>query len=265
MIPNAPRPADRKPDYRAQFGWWLGRKNWRAVYSNRTESSVWLPRYKTHFRLRPGTTDPGIFEAFFLGRAPYSLPPKLEPKLIIDGGANIGCASLFFARKYSRATILAIEPNTENARLCAMNTARYRGVRVIEGALWPRDTPLQLETADFGNAGCRVVETGVRRSSSPQAFTIPALLEMAGAERVDILKLDIEGAERELFADNADWIARVGILIIELHDRYRPGSSRELYRAICERSIPFTQGIQGENVMIYLDLPGHDAPANYHS
>jgi FkbM family methyltransferase len=269
MKPN-PSPytaAARRPLYRAQFGWWLGYKNWRAVYSNRLESSVYLPRYKTNFHLRPGTTDPGVFEAFFLQRPPYILPANLKPKLIIDGGANIGCASVFFAKKYSGATILAVEPDPQNARLCAENTSRYRGVRVIKGALWPRDTWLQFESPDVHNTEFRVVETARQHSASLQAFTIPALLEMAGADRVDILKLDIEGAERELFAENADWITKVGILIIELHDRFRPGSARELYRAITQRSLEFTQGIQGENTVIFFNAAGHakEVPANFYS
>jgi len=250
--PSSSAAAQRKPDYRAQFGWWLGRKNWRAVYSNRPEASVYLPRYKSHFHLRPGTSDPGVFEAFFV-RQPYSLPPKLAPKLIIDGGANIGCASLFFARKYSGATILAVEPDAENARLCAKNTAHLPGVRVIQGALWPRDTWLQIESPDVHNTEFRVVETTRQQPNALHAYTIPALLDMAKADMVDILKIDIEGGERELFADNADWLTRVGVLIIELHDRLHPGCSRELYRAICNRSLDFNQRIQGENTIIFFN------------
>lgn len=242
--------ARRKPDYRAQFGWWRGGKIWRAVYSKRPEASIYLPRYKAPFHLRPGTSDAGIFEAFFL-RQPYSLPPKLAPKLIIDGGANIGCASLFFARKYSRATILAVEPDAENARLCAQNTAHYPGVRVIRGAIWPRETWLQIESSEVHNTEFRVVETSREQPAALRAFTIPALLKMANADRVDILKLDIEGAERELLAGDADWLARVGILIIELHDRLQPGCARELYRAISQRSLDFNQRIQGENTIIF--------------
>jgi FkbM family methyltransferase len=240
----------RRPLYRREFGWWLGGKNWRAVYSGRPEASVYLPRHKTHFHLRPGTSDPAVFESFFV-RRPYSLPPKLDPKLIIDGGANIGCASLFFARKYSGATVLAVEPIPENARLCARNTAHCPNVQVIEGALWPRAAWLGIESPDANTDAFRVVETVQQQPGSLRAFTIPALMEMAKAERIDILKLDIEGAERELFAENADWITRVGVLIIELHDRFRPGCARELYRAITERSLDFTQKIQGEYILIF--------------
>ena len=243
--------AERRRLYCAKFGWWQGLKNWRAAYSDQAMASIYLPRHKMHFRLRPGTTDAGIFEDFFL-REPYGLPGGLKPKLIIDGGANIGCSSVFFAQKYSGASIIALEPDAKNAALCAENTARYKRVRVIQGALWPRDARIEIESPDVHNTEFRVVETTREGPGSLPALTIPALLEMAGAERVDILKIDIEGGEYDLFAGDAEWITRVDILIIEFHDRFRPGCAREFYRALCRYALDFDQQICGDNVAVFL-------------
>ena len=51
---------------------------------------------------------------------------------------------------------------------------------------------------------------------------------------IDILKLDVEGAEKNIFSSNTNWISKVQLLIIELHDEVVPGCSREFFSAISE-------------------------------
>jgi hypothetical protein len=69
-------------------------------------------------------------------------------------------------------------------------------------------------------------------SSRVRAVTIASLMDKAGFDRVDILKLDIEGAEIELFDANCEeWIDRVDAIVIELHDWIRPGCSASLLKA----------------------------------
>ena len=64
-----------------------------------------------------------------------------------------------------------------------------------------------------------------------------------------ILKLDIEGAEKELFQSDYDaWVGRVNAIIVELHDKLRPGCSDALYRAV--QRYHFTQFHRGEHVIL---------------
>jgi hypothetical protein len=58
-----------------------------------------------------------------------------------------------------------------------------------------------------------------------RGITVPALLDAYGIVHVDIFKIDIEGAEKELFEHCEAWIGRVDALIVELHDRMKPGCS----------------------------------------
>ncbi len=75
------------------------------------------------------------------------------------------------------------------------------------------------------------------------------VMARAGASRIDILKLDIEGAEQELFESDSDtWLDRVNALIVELHDRLRPGCSDAFYRAI--RRHNFARLYRGEHVLL---------------
>ena len=74
---------------------------------------------------------------------------------------------------------------------------------------------------------------------------------MAGRNQIDILKLDIEGSERELFSKNTDWLDHVSVIIIELHDRFQPGCAKAVYQKLVERQ--FHQEVRGENIFIGLD------------
>jgi hypothetical protein len=59
------------------------------------------------------------------------------------------------------------------------------------------------------------------------------LLDQAGFHHVDILKIDIEGAELEVFSNGAEeWLSRVNLIIIETHDRFRPGSEEAVRKAV---------------------------------
>jgi hypothetical protein len=82
------------------------------------------------------------------------------------------------------------------------------------------------------------------------SVTIPELLARIPSGRINLLKIDIEGAERELFQANAgEWLSKVDVLVIELHDRFKQGCSKAFYSAICNRD--FHQEQVGENIYIY--------------
>jgi hypothetical protein len=51
---------------------------------------------------------------------------------------------------------------------------------------------------------------------------------------IDILKVDIEGSEKEVFENSSTWIDRIRVIVIELHDRYKKGCSQAVWRAATE-------------------------------
>jgi FkbM family methyltransferase len=171
--------------------------------------------------IRPHTTDPYIFEEVFL-LDEYDFQSAAEPRVIFDIGANVGYASVYFAEKYPGARIIAVEPEASNADLLKKNTAAYPNVTVVQAGIWNRQARLTLvdadaKSSDFQLRECAPGEDGI------EAVTVDHLMELAGTDHADIVKIDIEGGEKELFADNVDWLGRVDTLIIELHDRFKPG------------------------------------------
>jgi len=179
----------------------------------------------------------------------YDLPfVNHSPRLIIDGGANVGFATRFFAHKFPQARILAVEPDPSNFALLVENTARLPNVTPLQAAIWSRTAGMDLENPSAPGWSRRVRETGTA-AGGVQAVTIPDLLELAKLDQIDVLKLDIEGAEVELFSQGSgDWLDRVETIVVELHDRFRPGCAEAFYGAI--RGHGFQEWRKGENLFL---------------
>ena len=141
-----------------------------------------------------------------------------SPKFIIDGGANIGLVSVYFLNLYPEVRILAVEPDAETMELCRKNLAGYSDrVTTFQGAIWSSAGKLSFQ------AGIQEWDNSVRspregERGSIEASTISSLIALGGGGAVDLLKLDIEGAEREVFGPTAqDWLPSVKNIVIELH------------------------------------------------
>jgi FkbM family methyltransferase len=179
--------------------------------------------YPVTVRMFP-SSDEAVFDQLFVRReyAPVC-GREGEAKLILDLGANVGYASAIFASRFPSARILAVEPDPGNYELCQRNLAPYGDrVQTLLGAVWARRSRLALERGggcDGREWATRVAEAGPASEASVEAWDIEGLLEMAGATEVDLVKIDIEGSEVEVFAaDTSRWLPRVRNLCIELHD-----------------------------------------------
>ncbi len=202
------------------------------------EIVVAVPRTDYDVVLRIGTSDAETFKQIFVNQE-YESPnlPK-TCRTIVDLGANIGLAAVLFGQKYPDARILSVEPEPGNYGLLVRNTAAL-GDRIgtRHAAVWTRNGSINLHTEDRQGAsldawGVQVSET--RQSEKvTECATLGAFLDQAGMDRVDILKVDIEGAELEVFSHGVDdWLPRVDLIIIETHERFRPGSGVAVLNAL---------------------------------
>jgi FkbM family methyltransferase len=172
-------------------------------------------------RLR--TSDAEVYRDTFV-REEYYYPTPFSPRTIMDVGANCGMTSVFYANRYPDATVVAVEPEASNYAALLRNTRAYPNVVPIHGALWSTDGQVEVfppwpRWKQWGKWGFRV-----RNGNGCRALTLTTLMREVGMETVDILKIDVEGAEREIFA-SCDWMDKVRLLAIELHDRDCPGCS----------------------------------------
>lgn len=214
-------------------GWRLARDFSAVEY--RAESgqplSLAVPGWSDPVWIRPGTTDPWVFRQLILGgELDLDMP---APRRIIDAGANIGLATRIFLRRWPDAEIAAVEMEAGNCEVLRTNTVGHAGVSVVQAALWSSSGTVFVDPGDYGEAGYRV--EAAPNALSVAAWSVVDLLDTLEWDWVDLVKLDIEGAEREVLADASRWLPRTKHLLVELHERFAPGCI-----AAFERALPAT-------------------------
>lgn len=213
----------------------------RVFHRNYVASGIRLvvPEAGSEVELRLNTSDIPTFQQVFID-AEYESPDlPSKATTIVDLGGNIGLATLYFAARYPDANILTVEPEPENFSLLLRNTASL-GTRVHrhQAAVWLHDGQISLRTEDEANRplgawGMQVTAEPRLGEARVPSYRLSTLLNLAGFTTVDILKVDIEGAELELFSEGVqDCLAQIRMVIIETHDRFRPGSEAAVRRAL---------------------------------
>lgn len=164
------------------------------------------------FLVRPGTEDVRMVFSTIIREEYGQFQPASDPEWMIDAGAYIGDTSAYFLSRFPRLRLVALEPNPPAFEMARQNLAPY-GKRAI---LLPKALSATDQRLRFGGGfgGASIQATGVE----VEATSIPSLLNKFVISRVNILKMDIEGAEEAIFASSPEgWLARVDLLIIEIH------------------------------------------------
>lgn len=210
-------------------------------------SNISVPCLAHPVRFRNNPFDYATFEEVLLLQT-YDIPLSFEPEYIIDGGGNIGFTACYFGSKYPGALIVTVEPDKENYEVLRSNCSAYRNIKTLQCGIWKNNTNLQIENAQAGNNAFTVTESETESINSIKAVTIQHIMETFGMPHIDVLKLDVEGSEKELFQENFEyWLPKTKMLIIELHDEMKKGCSRSVFSAINQYDFSFD--MKGENVL----------------
>jgi FkbM family methyltransferase len=195
----------------------IGRRCRRPVYRLYALDSRW-PLYA-----RAGSSDRDVFAEVFVRRQFAHLDYPGDPRLIVDCGANVGYVSRYFLTRFPNTHLLAIEPDHDSFEVLQQNVEPFRDrVTTLCAAVWSHGTRLSLSRGTYRDG--REWATQVRECSGGEkanvaAVDIGSLLSERAFEHIDILKVDIEGAEKQLFAESCHtWIDKVSMIVIELHD-----------------------------------------------
>lgn len=144
--------------------------------------------------------------------------PATDAPRILDCGANVGLASLYFKRAFPRARLSAFEADPTIFALLKSNLEGNGAgdVDCTHAALWTANGTLtfQCEGSDSGMIG------GLSGVIDGRSTVVPSLRlrDLLSRERVDLLKLDIEGAEDAVLRDCADVLVNVGAMVMDLHE-----------------------------------------------
>ncbi len=221
-----------------------------ATAFSRHEVLAAVPGVPYPLRIRPRTSDKYCFEQIFLDEI-YQLPIDLSPRAIVDCGANVGYASVYFANRYPQARIVCVEPEPSNFKALVANTSAYPNIIPVEAAIW--DSPGRLAVDSSESAWeSRVSTPGDGLLTTVAAVTIEDILALCPADAVDIIKIDIEGAEKEVFSSGRrSWLGQIQVLMVELHDRIKAGCTEALEQAL--EGQRFIRLVRKDTTILYRD------------
>jgi len=144
---------------------------------------------------------------------------------VIDAGSNIGLTSVYLSKYFKDSKFITIEPDTSNFESVSYNLQAngIKNVAKIKGGLWSKNTNLKLvhDFRDQKDWSIRVEET--QETGDLMAFSIQHLIQENQFETIDILKIDIEGSEKEVFtgaAADVSFLSKTKCIAIEIHDEF---------------------------------------------
>ena len=124
---------------------------------------------------------------------------KLNPKVIIDGGANIGKYSLLIQNTNPQATTYAFEPVKETYEILTKNIEQYSNIVAIRKGLYKEETSMEINLFDSNtHSSIFDINKGITESNKNTTIELikgDSFLNDAKIDYVDFLKLDVEGAE----------------------------------------------------------------------
>jgi len=157
------------------------------------------------------------YKTFFLG--------SVDSLNIIDAGSNIGLTALFFSEHFEKGRLIAVEPDPENFKVLDYNlqsTVLFKFIK-FNAALWPTNTHIKIvkDFRDKSDWSFRVEET--EDQNGIKAYSINYLMESENFDFIDILKIDVEGSEKQIFTSanaNLDFLNKTKCIAIEIHDEF---------------------------------------------
>ncbi len=232
-------------------------------YDEETDIILWL---------RKNTFDEFVYKEIFINKQyyiPKEKPSRLieyfekykigEPKVIVDIGANIGLSCLYFHSLYPNSEIYAVEPEIDNFEMLKLNTKNLK-IHNYNMAIWRENEQAYIQDkSEFmtkkGKLNTARYTINANSGRKISSTTMLNFFKECNLDFVDILKVDIQGSEIEVFDEQSyEWLKKVRILFVEQHDYYRFGCSKQIMKALSQLKFYFigSRGKEGEILMFLI-------------
>jgi FkbM family methyltransferase len=185
---------------------------------------------------RAGTSDAGVINEvlirpsrrldsrrlFSRKELEYWVPDEVAPAVILDIGGNVGITSVYFSCQFPKAKIFSFEPVPSNFAVLEKNVGNLENAVAYNFGLGSKDEVAQIFACDdeTNAGGFSLYDVGVNKSSSQEIKirNIQSVLEELDISRVDLIKIDTEGAEYDILMSlDKDILSNVKWIIGELH------------------------------------------------
>jgi FkbM family methyltransferase len=155
-----------------------------------------------------------LLEIFVLGT--YKFPFKEPIRTIVDTGAHVGSSVLWFATRYPGVRIIAIEPHPDIFTLLRKNTQGVTNVELVAAALHAKEGDVKLFCGNYSWNSSLIPARGLRAGHDVRSITLGCIVRDYNLDRIDILKLDIEGSETATLRSTGV-LDRVRTIMFEYH------------------------------------------------
>ena len=227
------------------------------------EYSFKVPQYDSAITLRNSLSDYSIFWQCIVNRQ-YDLSDMKQYEailkkynntidcgdtpLIIDCGGNIGLSSIYFAKMFPKAQIIVLEPEKNNFSILLKNIEGYKNIKALQAAIWSHEDKLYISNPDAGSASFEVKESTNISNKQIRGISVNSLTE---GKEILLMKIDIEGSQKELFIKNTQWVNKTDLIILELEDWKYPwqGTSQPFFKCLSQLNYDYI--IKGENIFCF--------------
>jgi len=193
----------------------------------------------------------------------YNFKTESKIPIIFDCGSNIGISVIFFKSVYKDSKIKAFEADKVISEILRNNLIQNKisGVEIIPKAVWTHNEGVEFYS-DGADAGSIF---GKSRKVLADSIRLKEIIDLE--EKIDMLKLDVEGAETEVLVDIGDNLKKVDNLFIEFHSFKTHRQSldmilsilnqnnfRYFINSVYEKEMPFINKINPQNPDMDLQL-----------
>lgn len=215
----------------------------RALFSNYINLTVAIDSNSYRLKMRLNSSDFKVAKQIFIRQEYLEAISQIKNKLkienklsIVDCGANAGYSAVYFNEHFSNPNLIALEPFDESFELLRKNINLNKlNINLIKGALWKNNEKLKFQRS-FRDKKEWSVQTVEAADGIVKAVTIENIMQNNNINIIDILKIDIEGSEFEVFLnsnENVNALERIKSIVMEIHDDI--GDRQKLYNVFIDK------------------------------
>ena len=197
--------------------------------------------YEHPVLIRAGQPDPFVAWEIFV-KEEYKTPMTESIRVILDMGANVGYAAVFFAKHYPDAKIICFEPSSDNYKTLLLNTKPYQNIEAVNKGVWSKTTRVDIANPEAESWSYQLVEVA---AGGIECVGIDELVQQHACGGRIMAKIDIEGAEEQLFTEAGSWLDEIGCLQIEVHNCWKP-----VFDTLAKYD--YKAHISGENIVLQM-------------